>query len=467
MPRYQVTAPDGRTVTLEGDTPPTDADLEGIFASLPPPKKSPADMFKDVLGRAGSFGTNPTQQDIQAGRDANIPMLTLGAMGAPAMIANPIAAAKGLAMSVAGGAAGGYAGRAVGGGLEAAGAPGGTSKVLGTVGGLAGGFAGPMVGPQALMRLAEVGGGKGGMLTKLLGQAFPEALGGAEAAAGAGAADAAAVQTAKAEAQAAKLALEARKVAAHEATAAAKIKALEDITKARVAAIEARASGKAVRVPKAAAKPSPPAAPPTEGATALQPEPDFIDPSAVKVLPFPPAKGTVKPATNLGGAAKPGPTPTPPDKLEETLQATLDSLKAKKGAVRGKSPVVDKALDTAEGMHQREATAGMTEAVADKRRRLGSQVVAREMGMGRHEVQSDAGTILNEALGEVSPVIPADRWSDIVTKMKSLPPSERVAYVAKARGVKNMAQIENLRRTLETLGLLLPVGVAAGVTTKD
>lgn len=35
MPRYQVTAPDGRTVVLEGDSPPTDADLDGIFASLP------------------------------------------------------------------------------------------------------------------------------------------------------------------------------------------------------------------------------------------------------------------------------------------------------------------------------------------------------------------------------------------------------------------------------------------------
>ncbi len=36
MPRYQVTAPDGRVVTLEGDSPPTDADLDEIFASLPP-----------------------------------------------------------------------------------------------------------------------------------------------------------------------------------------------------------------------------------------------------------------------------------------------------------------------------------------------------------------------------------------------------------------------------------------------
>jgi hypothetical protein len=98
---------------------------------------------------------------------------------------------------------------------------------------------------------------------------------------------------------------------------------------------------------------------------------------------------------------------------------------------------------------------------------LGSQVVARKMGMARHQVQSDADTILNEALGEVSPVIPSDRWAGIVSKMKSLPPEERVAYVARARGVKNMAQIENLRRTLETLGLLLPVGVAAGSLSEE
>jgi hypothetical protein len=117
-------------------------------------------------------------------------------------------------------------------------------------------------------------------------------------------------------------------------------------------------------------------------------------------------------------------------------------------------------------MHPREATAGMTERVADERRRLGSQVVARKLGMERGQVQSDAGTILNEALGEVSPVIPADRWKDIVTKMKSLPPEERVAYVAKARGVKNMAQIENLRRTLEHLGLLVPAA-ASGLTLRE
>jgi hypothetical protein len=34
MPRYQITAPDGRTVTVEGDSAPTEADAAEIFASL-------------------------------------------------------------------------------------------------------------------------------------------------------------------------------------------------------------------------------------------------------------------------------------------------------------------------------------------------------------------------------------------------------------------------------------------------
>ena len=35
MPKYKVTAPDGRTVYLTGDSAPTDADLEEVFAGLP------------------------------------------------------------------------------------------------------------------------------------------------------------------------------------------------------------------------------------------------------------------------------------------------------------------------------------------------------------------------------------------------------------------------------------------------
>jgi hypothetical protein len=36
MPRYTVQAPDGRKVTLEGPEPPTEADLDEVFAALPP-----------------------------------------------------------------------------------------------------------------------------------------------------------------------------------------------------------------------------------------------------------------------------------------------------------------------------------------------------------------------------------------------------------------------------------------------
>src|SRR3990167_7279834 len=35
MPRYTVQSPDGRKVTLEGNSPPTEQDLDQVFSSLP------------------------------------------------------------------------------------------------------------------------------------------------------------------------------------------------------------------------------------------------------------------------------------------------------------------------------------------------------------------------------------------------------------------------------------------------
>jgi hypothetical protein len=407
-----------------------------------------------MSGEGGAYADpNATGGEILSRAGGQAAMLSAGPI-ASGLVAAPVATGKAILGGLAGSAIGNEAGDWVGNRVPGIGGD-LLGKILGGAGGLVGGGVGGVVAPKLGMKqVLSMLPGKGGMLADMMG-------------AGRGAATAVEGATGAAEAAAARAAMAERTLAIKEAESAARIADRARLTDARIARIEAGRPAKAPGVPKAVSKPAPSAAPPTEGATALQPEPEFIDPSAVKVLPFPPAKGTVKPATNLGGAAKPGPARTPPDKLEETLQATLDGLKAKKGAVRGKSPVVDKALDTAEGMHQRSATAGMTERVAARRKAEGSQKVARELGMERHQVQSDAGTILNEALGEVSPVIPEARWAEIVTKMKSLPPEERTAYVARARGVKNMAQIENLRRTLETLGLLLPVGVAAGVTTKD
>jgi len=63
MPTYRVTAPDGRKIKLTGDSPPTEAELEQIFAGLPekPPAQAATDsgMAQAMAGaeeRAGEHG---------------------------------------------------------------------------------------------------------------------------------------------------------------------------------------------------------------------------------------------------------------------------------------------------------------------------------------------------------------------------------------------------------------------------
>jgi hypothetical protein len=131
--------------------------------------------------------------------------------------------------------------------------------VLGTVGGLAGGFAGPMVGPQALLRLASAGGGKGGMLSSVLGKIFPEAAAGLEGAAAKPLSEEASKIAAD------KLALETRKLAARES-------ALE-IAKERNALMRMRLEGKAVATPRVPRAPtvSPETSAPTLSPDATQP----------------------------------------------------------------------------------------------------------------------------------------------------------------------------------------------------
>lgn len=62
MALYKVTSPDGRAVTIRGDTPPTDADLEPIFANLPQ-KQSHSLMDAALSGGAG-YGAEAVKQGL-------------------------------------------------------------------------------------------------------------------------------------------------------------------------------------------------------------------------------------------------------------------------------------------------------------------------------------------------------------------------------------------------------------------
>lgn len=56
MPIYTVQAPDGRTVRLEGETPPTEADLDQVFAGLPAAPQQPAAQRTEAdLARQAGF----------------------------------------------------------------------------------------------------------------------------------------------------------------------------------------------------------------------------------------------------------------------------------------------------------------------------------------------------------------------------------------------------------------------------
>ena len=395
------------------------------------PKGDPADMFRQQLATAGSFGHTPQPEEMPEGAAGKLAMagtiasLPLGVQAAGA----PLAALRGLALSAAGASAGGYAGSGLGRGLEIVGAPEGTSEVGGTLGGLVGGVAGPVGGPMALAKLLKVGGGRGGMLANL--------LSGGEAAAAKGAATQAAKAVTPEVTRKAELDIAIKE--ARLAKLAADAKRAEELHQARLA----KAAGTAVKPgPKLVQKP----VPKTEGATALKPDEEFIPDEAVSLvaepLPFRP-RGQTTMATNLGGKAKPGPAPTPEVDLEDVLRRSIEAAKAKK--------------------------AGLAEsALKGPRVQEGAQRVGKTVGMTKEEVRTATGPLLGEKLGEASPIIPKEPWARIVETMKALPKTggQREAYVARAAPGKNRGQMEQLRRTLEELGLLLPIG-AGGVALSE
>lgn len=98
---------------------------------------------------------------------------------------------------------------------------------------------------------------------------------------------------------------------------------------------------------------------------------------------------------------------------------------------------------------------------------IGAERVGREAGLSKEAVRVQTGPVLGEQLGEASPILPRDVLGRIVDTVKALPPAEREAYVQRATSGKAQWQIENIRRTLEHLGLLVPVGVGIGAAVRQ
>lgn len=63
MPRFKITAPDGREVTVEGATAPTEAQANDIFAALPPPRRA-----LDIMGMDTKLARERAQLKSEAGR---------------------------------------------------------------------------------------------------------------------------------------------------------------------------------------------------------------------------------------------------------------------------------------------------------------------------------------------------------------------------------------------------------------
>jgi hypothetical protein len=101
------------------------------------------------------------------------------------------------------------------------------------------------------------------------------------------------------------------------------------------------------------------------------------------------------------------------------------------------------------------------------RKGIGAEKTGRLVGKTKQEVRDVATPVLDELQGEASPILPKGALTKIIDTMKALPPgAEREAYVARATSGKNRAQIENIRRTLEHLGLLTAATTGIG-TVRD
>ncbi len=88
----------------------------------------------------------------------------------------------------------------------------------------------------------------------------------------------------------------------------------------------------------------------------------------------------------------------------------------------------------------------------------GAEPVGRGVGKTKEQVRAETGPILGEQQGAASPIFPQKTLTTIIDTMRKIPPgAEREAYVARATSGKAQWQVENIRRTLEHLGLLAPL----------
>jgi hypothetical protein len=87
---------------------------------------------------------------------------------------------------------------------------------------------------------------------------------------------------------------------------------------------------------------------------------------------------------------------------------------------------------------------------------IGAEKVGRAEGLSKEQVRQQTAPILGEEQGAASPILPEKALQRIIDTLKELPKGgpEREAYVQAATSGKAQWQIENIRRTLEHLGLI-------------
>lgn len=383
--------------------------------------------FEDLERRANSGDVAAIEERRQRERNLEMQMratepgaagtamaLTAGIPLAGGLVTAPVATGKALLGGLAGAAAGKEAGEWVGRRLPLVGGA-TAASVLGAIGSLAGGGTGAAVAPKIAGRK---------LLQVATGGRFGALMGAAE-----GKAEAAVISPA---AEKRLELMTQRAVTAAKDAESRRIKALA--YDRRVTLAENKASAAAAKLARAQAtaggQPAAVApAPFTQGATALAPESQpaaQADEIAAQILRW-------KNEHKFSGA-----------QIESALRN-----------VYGISPKDGRKLVQA-----------VTEAQAQSplqapRIQIGAQRVGRPLGMTKEQVRMEAGPVLDETRGEASPILPRQALQSIIDTMKAMPMAEREAYVARAMSGKAKWQIENIRRTLEHLGLLLPAGAVA------